>query len=265
MPKLTLGLIGLGNIGSFLAQGILDHGLPYTLTFINDRDDARVNQFQRNFPQFELHAVDLDTMAARSKVIVEAAHAAVVPEIARKALLAAQQVEATKYLFVMSVGGLLELPPEFLEELSGSYLKIIAPSGAIGGLDAFSSMTLAGMERITLTTRKPPEALGRDDREATQVYAGPPAPAFEQYPKNVNVAITLALSTVGLDKLEFVLVSDPAVQANIHEIDAVGPAGHVRIVLENKPSPQNPKTSYLAALSIISALKRFSKNLMVGY
>jgi predicted dinucleotide-utilizing enzyme len=39
----------------------------------------------------------------------------------------------------------------------------------------------------------------------------------------------------------------------------------VHIVLENKPSPQNPKTSYLAALSIISALKRFSKNLMVGY
>jgi aspartate dehydrogenase len=265
MPKLTLGLIGLGNIGSFLAQGILDHDLPYSLTFINDRDDARVTQFQRDFSQFGMHAVDLDTMAARSKVIVEAAHASVVPDIARKALLAAQQVEATKYLFVMSVGGLLDLSPEFLDELSGSYLKIIAPSGAIGGLDAFSSMTLAGMERITLTTRKPPKALGRDDRQATQVYAGPPAPAFEQYPKNVNVAITLALSTVGLDKLEFVLVSDPAVEANIHEIDAVGPAGHVHIVLENKPSPQNPKTSYLAALSIISALKRFSKNLMVGY
>jgi len=265
MPKLTLGLVGLGNIGTFLAQGIIDHNLPYKLTFANDIDEKRAVSFHERFPDMDVQFVDLDTLAARSKVIVEAAHMSVVPVMARKALLAAQQVEATKYLFVMSVGGLLQLDDEFHRELAGSYLKIIAPSGAIGGLDALSAMTLADMKHVRLTTRKPPKALGRDDKELTEVYRGPPEPAFEQFPKNVNVSITLGLSTVGLDKLEFVLVSDPDLTQNIHEIDASGTAGDVHIVLRNVPSPGNPRTSYLAVLSVISALRRFSQNLLVGY
>ncbi len=265
MPKLTLGLVGLGNIGTFLAQGIIDHNLPYKLTFANDIDEQHAATFCERFPELNVQLVDLDTLAARSKVIVEAAHMSVVPVIARKALLASQQVEATKYLFVMSVGGLLQLDEEFHRELAGSHLKIIAPSGAIGGLDALSSMTLAKMDHVRLTTRKPPKALGRDDKELTEVYRGPPEPAFEQFPKNVNVSITLGLSTVGLDKLEFVLISDPALTQNVHEIEASGVAGDVHIVLRNAPSPDNPRTSYLAALSIISALRRFSQNLLVGY
>ena len=265
MPKLTLGLIGLGNIGTFLAQAILDRKLPYNLSFVNDLDPGQIAAFRKRFPQLRFEEADLDTLAARSKVIVEAAAAAVVPVIAEKALLAAEQVEASKYLFVMSVGGLLALSPEFRLRLEGSYLKIIAPSGAIGGLDAFAALALAGIDHLRLTTRKPPSSLGRSDSEPTVVYSGPPAPAFELYPKNVNVSITLALSTVGLDRLEFTLISDPAVAVNVHEIEGAGTAGQVHIRLANTPSPGNPRTSYLAALSIISALERFSRNLMVGY
>lgn len=265
MPNLTLGLVGLGNIASFLVKGIIEHQLPYSLTFINDFDDAKVAAFKASFPGLQLESVDLDTLAARSKVIVEAAQMTVVPSLAEKALLAAQQVEATKYLFVMSVGGLLKLDRGFQDELAGSYLKIIAPSGAIGGLDALGAMNLAGMRSIKLTTRKPPKALGRDDKAAVVLYEGLPAPAFELFPKNVNVAITLALATVGLDKLAFRLISDPEVSQNIHTIEAEGDAGTIRMELSNTPSPHNPRTSYLAALSIISALKRFSQNLLVGY
>jgi aspartate dehydrogenase len=265
MPNLTLGLVGLGNIGTFLAQGILDNNLPYNLTFINDVDEGRIAAFKAQFPALNAEAVDLDTLSARSKVIVEAAQMTVVPELAQKALLAAQQVEASKYLFVMSVGGLLNLSPDFHRELSGSYLKILAPSGAIGGMDALAAMTLANVSQMRLTTRKPPKALGRDDKEAVVLYEGPPAPAFQLYPKNVNVAITLALATVGLEKMQFKLISDPAVGQNIHKVEAIGDAGTITMELANTPSPHNPRTSYLAALSIISALKRFSQNLLVGY
>jgi len=265
MPKLTLGLVGLGNIGSYLARGIGEHNLPYDLSFINDIDPQRVAAFQQAFPQFPAQAVDLDTLAARSEVIVEAATASVVPPLAEKALLAAEQVKATKYLFTMSVGGLLDLASDFVSRLSGSYLKLIAPSGAIGGLDALSAMALAGVDQITLTTRKPPHSLGKDNTEPELVYSGRPDAIYEKFPANINVAITLALATVGLERLELRLVSDPGVQSNIHEIEAVGAAGHFKFTLENVPSPANPKTSYLAALSIISALKRFSQNLLVGY
>lgn len=265
MPRLTLGLVGLGNIGTYLARGISEHNLPYELRFINDIDAKRVQAFQQALPQLSAQAVDLDTLAARSNVIVEAATASVVPILAEKALRTAEQEQTTKYLFVMSVGGLLKLAPDFVSRLGGSSLKLIAPSGAIGGLDALAAMSLAGIDRITLTTRKPPHSLGRQNTEPELVYSGRPDAIYDRFPANINVAITLALATVGLEKLELRLLSDPAVKANIHEIEASGTAGHFKFTLENVPSPANPKTSYLAALSIISALKRFSQNLLVGY
>jgi aspartate dehydrogenase len=41
----------------------------------------------------------------------------------------------------------------------------------------------------------------------------------------------------------------------VHEIQAVGDFGRFRIVLENVPSPSNPRTSRLAALSALATLE----------
>ena len=50
----------------------------------------------------------------------------------------------------------------------------------------------------------------------------------------------------------------------IHEIEARGPFGDVYIRVENIPSPDNPATSYLAALSILTLLRNLEEPLVVG-
>jgi aspartate dehydrogenase len=51
---------------------------------------------------------------------------------------------------------------------------------------------------------------------------------------------------------------------NTHEIAWEGASGKCRVVLENLPSPDNPKTSYLAALSVLYTLKKMKASYKVG-
>ena len=73
------------------------------------------------------------------------------------------------------------------------------------------------------------------------------------------VAAAVALAGVGFEKTRVRLIADPAAPGNTHELEARGAFGDFRIVLNNKPLPENPKTSWLAALSVEQAvMRRFS-------
>jgi aspartate dehydrogenase len=51
---------------------------------------------------------------------------------------------------------------------------------------------------------------------------------------------------------------------NVHEIDVRGEFGLLKVYVENVPSAENPKTSYLAALSAIATLKKLTEPIVVG-
>ena len=57
---------------------------------------------------------------------------------------------------------------------------------------------------------------------------------------------------------------DPAAAGNTHELFIEGSFGETYIRVTNVPSPDNPATSYLAALSILSLLKNLDSPLVVG-
>ncbi|MCJ7794380.1 MAG: DUF108 domain-containing protein, partial [Methanoregulaceae archaeon] len=57
---------------------------------------------------------------------------------------------------------------------------------------------------------------------------------------------------------------DPAVDRNVHEVIMEGDFGEADIRVTNLPSPDNPATSYLAALSILSLLKGLEDPIIVG-
>jgi len=173
-------------------------------------------------------------------VIVEAASQQAVRDYIDRIL--AENIE----LIVMSVGSLLDL--------NVKSNRIHIPSGAIGGVDAISSAALAGVNQVILTTRKNPRALDMDNREEKLVYEGTAEEAVRLFPREMNVAATLAL-TAQPEKVKVKIISDPKVDRNVHEIEIKWKHGDMLLKFSNDPHPENPKTSALAAWSAIKLLK----------
>ncbi|HVN65690.1 MAG TPA: aspartate dehydrogenase, partial [Methanomicrobiales archaeon] len=206
-------------------------------------------QVYRDFSRFV--GADLD-------VIVEAASVAAVREHAEEIL------RNGKDLVIRSVGALADR--DFLDRITSlaraKGRRIHIPSGAIVGLDNLKVGRIAPMKKLLLRTTKSPESLNiRADRRM-MVFSGKANDCIREFPKNINVAVALGLAA-GRDA-DVEIWIDPDVDRNIHEIIAEGPFGEIFIRVANVPSPDNPATSYLAALSILTLLKNLNEPLVVG-
>jgi len=142
---------------------------------------------------------------------------------------------------------------------------VTAVSGAIGGLDALRAAACAGLHKVVYTGRKPPAAWKGSPAEAlldlsalhepAVFYDGTATDAARDYPRNTNVTAAIALAGAGFEATRVRLVADPGIDGNVHEVQAHGASGRFSITLENLPLPDNPKTSWLAALSVEQAVR----------
>lgn len=271
--SLGIGLIGCGAIGSVLARAV-DRGTvgDIKLIAVFDIIQGRAEKLAESLKSRPAVAHSLEELISmhRIQLVLEAGSQAALRESVIKT------IKSGKDLMAMSVGALIDpqLFNQVQEALTQTGRKLYCPSGAIAGLDGIKAAVMEKVESVTLTTTKPPLGLAGAPgirhldlgkiKKATEVFKGPADEACRLFPHNVNVAASLSLAGIGPKRTIVRIIADPAVDKNIHEIELKGDFGVLRTRIENVPSPENPKTSYMAILSALATLKKLTQQTQVG-
>ena len=253
---MRITIVGCGSIGSKLAKAA-DEMAEVKRIYLMDEDHPRAEKLAEalnkaiviNDVEEELYHTDLVIEAASQK-----AATAIVPKVVARGV----------DIMIMSVGALVddEFREMVKEKAIQSEAKIFIPSGAVCGTDGLRSSAVKSLEGVDWI-----EDHGIDVdtlTEPTTVFSGTARDAVKLFPKNINVAATVSLLGVGFDKTKVTIVVDPSIHSNSHELRVKGEFGQMTCHTYNVPSPDNPKTSYLAAMSAISALKRIVRNEWIG-
>ena len=271
--KLRIGILGAGTIGGFtldaVMEGKVDNAEVAVVCGRSDKSKGRDKAVQYGIPWVTNPDLLLDY---NLDVVVETASHEALETYGPKYLKAGIDV------IPLSLGALVD--GNLLQDLidsareGGSTLHI--PSGGIGGLDALQAALIAGVDKVTMTTRKAPIAwtnipyvermnIDLDNlQEPTLLYEGPARDCVKEFPQNINIAAALSLAGIGFEKTQIRIIADPTVTYNTHEILVEGKAGRFRMILENVPVPSNPRTTYMACLSTVAALKRIGQGYRVG-
>jgi len=264
-----IGIVGCGVIGKTLAHAIEDRfARKARLAGLCDVDLIKAENLSRELKS-KPSILSLNKLIWHSHLVVEAASAKASGEIARRV------IRQNRDVLVMSVGGILE-DTELFEQAGKLNRKIYIPSGAIGGIDALKAAGLDKLTRVVLTTRKSPRSLdgapyvveknidlGKIDREVL-LFEGTADEAIRGFPQNVNVSAVLSLAGIGAKNTIVRIITSPQFTRNIHEIEFEGAFGKFSARVENFPMSENPKTSYLAALSAVAMLENILSNIRIG-
>lgn len=137
--------------------------------------------------------------------------------------------------------------------------RVLVPAGAVGGLDVLAAAARAGTENATLRhfTIKSPAALGVDEPldDPREVFRGSAREAALQFPLTSNASVALALATLGLDRVEVIVVADPEVQRTRHVVEWESPMGRYDMRFENSVDPDSGgRTSAITAWSVAGVL-----------
>ena len=268
MTQRHIALIGYGSIAADLIPILYDQpeGGPESLSVLvrASREETVRQSISRQLGKKQVRlevTASLDRLLADSPdLIVECAgHAAV-------ASFGSRILQQGCDFLIASVGALADA--DLLQQLKGAAqdggAQLIVPAGAIGGIDALGAARLSGLSSVRYTGRKPPLAWAGTVAgeaadlaglsEARQIFSGSAREAARHFPKNANVAATLALAGMGMEETRVVLIADPSVSENSHEFEVESQALSFSVKLVGKPSPANPKTSRSTVFSIARAV-----------
>lgn len=263
MSVTRLGIIGSGAIASKLVE-VLARELPSrldvlaVLTSTRSEGAARAafTPFAGSLATTVTVTPDLDVfLGSRPDLVAECAgHESV--QAYGEAILA-----AGASIIVVSTGALCDDALHArLKAAATGRARLVISAGALASLDMLAAGRLAGAEWIDYTARKPPLAWRGTPAEAlidlaavtepTAFFEGDARQAACTYPKNANVAATIALAGLGFDRTRVRLMADPTCDGNLHEIALKSACAEIIYRIAGIPSPDNPKTSLSTAFSL---------------
>lgn len=256
---MRIGILGTGAIGGEIARAVSSWP-EITAIALFDQDAARAKKVAAACGPKATIVGDGLALIERCDLLIETATQEAAKQWAPRAL------EAGRDVLLLSIGAFVDDAFKAnVERLARAHRrKVYLPSGAICGIDLIRAASLAELKSVTLVTTKPPAGLGVDVDKWTVIFDGPAREAVQKFPKNVNVAMCLSLAGLGPDATKVQVVADPLTTRNQHKVIVEGAFGRARIEVENLPSPDNPKTSYLASLSAIATLRRILDPIQVG-
>lgn len=255
---MKIGIMGCGSIANTLINFQLNGKLNVKISYFYDLNKNNAVNLAN---KVDAEVVDtIEELIEKSDLILESAAQSAVKENVPTIL------EHGVNVIIMSVGALMDFDfKNHLEKTAKeSGAKIYLPTGAITGIDTVRASTMGEIESISLITRKPPVSLGielEDDNEKI-LFDGKASEAVKKFPKNINVSSTLSLAS-GID-VDVKIIADPKIDKNTHEIHLKGSFGELITRTSNVSSPDNPKTSMLAAFSAASLLNKLSKTIQIG-
>lgn len=266
---MELALIGFGNIATTLL-GLLEKNLEAPLDGLTvmvlpefaadtqarlDREFARLSANRRvvtSVPALLQAGPDLMIECAGHEVVK--AH---LPAVLR----------AGVDTILVSIGALADdaLHADLRSAARDGGARLILPAGAVGGIDLLAALGAAGGLEVSYRGTKPPKAWAGTPAETlldlgslaerAVFFTGNAREAATAYPKNANVAATLALAGAGFEATRVELVADPAASGNIHEYEVVSPLARYSMRIENLPSAGNAKTSVSTVYSVLREVR----------
>lgn len=234
---LSVCVAGAGAIGQAVADALSTNRVPgATLTAVLTSRSS---------------TDDVDRAIDASDVIVEATTVAaarsLVPRVTRRG----------KDIVVCSSGVLAEY--DTADDLRGGTGRVLLPTGALGGFDILSAAARAGTcdARVRHTTIKRPSALGVDEplTAPREIFTGSAREAALAFPRTSNSSVALALATIGLDRVEVVVVADPDATNTRHIVEWNSPVGNYELTFINAVDPTSGgRTSAITAWSVTAVV-----------
>lgn len=263
-------IIGCGSIGTVIARAA--EQIPEVEgVLLYDHDPKKAEVLAASLKKSKrLGSLDMSSIDA--DIVIEAASQSAAKEFIPLAL------ENSLDALVMSVGAFVDkgFQNRCYSAVSAFDSIVLIPSGAVAGVDALKGASRANIDFVKLSSTKPPKGFAGvkylEDKgvdvskftERTVLYSGHASQAVQFFPANVNVAATVSLAGIGFERTQVEVVCDPEAKLNSHHLQARGDFGELEATTRNLPSPDNPRTSYLAALSAASTLSEYAKRFWVG-
>lgn len=256
---MKIGLIGRGAIARYVSQALGTRG--HDLGAILLRPERLRSAAELEVSTVEMLPADLDLM------IDCAGHEAL-------ATYGPQILERGVDLVTVSLGALADAGTEadLAQAAKHGGSKLYLASGAIGALDCLSAGRMGKLTSVAYTGRKPPMGwkgspaeskldLDRLKDRAQVHFKGNARTAALEYPKNANVAAAVALAGLGFDDTSVELIADARISMNIHEVSAEGDFGQFHFQISGNSLPDNPRSSALAAMSILSKIDQMNQSI----